>query len=162
MANKSLIILMSYHHKNTEKIAKVIADVMDAPIKSPQQISLDEIAQYDLIGFGSGIYDSHHHKKLLDLADQLPQVKNKKAFLFSTFGAPKFIATQEFILKNHIILREKLLKKGFQVMGEFGCAGFNTNSFLVKFGGINKGRPNTEDLKQAEEFAQSIMSKWEI
>ncbi|MBP7174919.1 MAG: flavodoxin, partial [Thermoclostridium sp.] len=139
MPNKSLILLMSYHHKNTEKIAKTIANVIDAQIKSPQQISPDEIAQYDLIGFGSGIYDGHHHKKLLDFADQLPQVKNKKAFLFSTFGAPKLIANREFVLKNHLILKEKLLKKGFQVIEEFGCAGFNTNSFLVKFGGLNKG-----------------------
>ncbi|MBP7175391.1 MAG: hypothetical protein KBA53_04110 [Thermoclostridium sp.] len=49
MANKSLILLMSYHHKNTEKITKVIADVLDAQIKSPQQINPDEIDQYDLI-----------------------------------------------------------------------------------------------------------------
>jgi hypothetical protein len=56
-----------------------------------------------LIGFGSGIYDGHHHKLLLDLAD----------FIFSTFGAPKFIANEEFIAKNHSILRERLKKKGF-------------------------------------------------
>jgi flavodoxin len=34
--------------------------------------------------------------------------------------------------------------------------GFNTNSFLKLFGGINKGRPNAEDLKRAEEFAQKL------
>jgi len=42
------------------------------------------------------------------------------------------------------------------IIDEFNCAGFNTNSFLKLFGGINKGKPNTEDLKQAEEFAQNL------
>jgi hypothetical protein len=27
------------------------------------------------------------------------------------------------------------------------------------FGGMNKGRPNAEDLKNAEEFAQNLMQK---
>jgi hypothetical protein len=36
------------------------------------------------------------------------------------------------------------------------CPGFNTNSFLKFFGGINKGRPNANDLKRAEEFAMNL------
>lgn len=159
MAGSSLVVLLSYHNKNTEKIAKVIAEVINAQIKTPQQVSPDEITKYDLIGFGSGIYDSHHHMMILDLVDQIPRVENKKAFIFSTFGAPKFIANEKFILKNHFMLREKLQTKGFQIIGEFGCAGLNTNSFLKKFGGLNKGRPDTEDLKRAEQFAHDIMKR---
>lgn len=53
-------------------------------------------------------------------------------------------------------LKEKLLSKGYSVVGEFSCAGFNTNSFLKYIGGINKGRPNAEDLKRAEEFAGDL------
>jgi hypothetical protein len=45
------------------------------------------------------------------------------------------------------------------VIGEFGCAGWNTNSFLRFFGGLNKGRPNAEDLRNAEEFARSVKGK---
>jgi flavodoxin len=48
--------VFSYHHKNTEKIAQVMAKVLDAPIKTPQQIHPAELQEYDLIGFGSGIY----------------------------------------------------------------------------------------------------------
>ena len=55
----------------------------------------------------------------------------------------------------HTPLREKLLSKGYMIVDEFNCLGFNTNSFLKYFGGINKGRPNAEDLKDAEEFAQN-------
>lgn len=53
-------------------------------------------------------------------------------------------------------LKETLQSKGYTIVGEFGCAGFNTNKFLKYFGGINKGRPNSEDLKHAEEFATKL------
>ena len=150
---KSLLVLFSFHHNNTEKIARVFAKVLDAPIKTPQQINPEKLQDYDLIGFGSGIYDFKHHKLLLDLADKLPKVTERKAFIFSTSGAPVdsrvFRNTREF----HTPLREKLKSKGYMIVDEFNCPGFNTNSFIKNIGGLNKGRPNAEDLKHAEEFA---------
>ncbi|MDI9594350.1 MAG: flavodoxin, partial [Atribacterota bacterium] len=119
----------------------------------------EDLQEYGLIGFGSGIYSGKHHKILLDLADKLPQVTNQKAFIFSTYGAPEISVTKEFIVKNHSTLREKLQSKGYLIIDEFSCAGFNTNSFLKLFGGINKGRPNDEDFKHAEEFAQNLKQK---
>jgi flavodoxin len=147
---KSLLVLFSYHHNNTEKIANVFAKVLDAQIKTPQQINPEELQEYSLIGFGSGIYSAKHHKLLLDLADKLPQATNGKAFIFSTSS------NLEPLAKNHSPLREKLQSKGYMIVDEFSCAGFNTNSFSKLFGGINKGRPNAEDLKHAEEFAQNL------
>ena len=110
------------------------------------------------VGFGSGIYGYQHDISLLDLADKLPEVTDKKAFIFSTTGAP--IAFGESALtkaiEQHIPLKEKLQSKGYTIVDEFICAGFNTNKFLKYFGGINKGRPNAEDLKHAEEFASKL------
>jgi len=156
---KSLVVVFSYHHKNTEKIANACAKALGAEVKTPQQVKPEEIAEYDLIGFGSGIYSATFDPSVLDLADRLPQVSDKKVFLFSTYGAPAFIANREFIEKNHRQIREKLQAKGYTVIGEFGCAGWNTNSFLRFFGGLNKGRPNAEDLRNAEEFARSVKGK---
>jgi len=119
---KTLLILYSYHHKNTEKIAKVFAKVLDAQIKTPQQINPDELHEYNLIGFGSGIYGEKHHKTLLDLADKLPQVTNKKAFIFSTSA----IMGKEKVANDHSTLREKLQSKGYMIVDEFACKGFNT------------------------------------
>ncbi|MFX0062500.1 MAG: flavodoxin family protein [Candidatus Hermodarchaeota archaeon] len=153
---KSLLVLVSVHHKNTEKIANVFAKVLDAQIKTPRQINPEELQEYSLIGFGSGIYDGKHHRSLLDLADKLPQVTDRKAFIFSTCGVPGIGMTEEVVVKNHASLREKLQSKGYMIVDEFSCVGFNTNSFLKLFGGINKGRPNAEDLKHAEEFAQNL------
>ena len=116
-------------------------------------------SDYDLVGFGSGIYSATFDASILDLADRLPQVNNKNAFLFSTYGAPAFIANREFVKNNHSQIREKLKSKGYTVIGEFGCAGWNTNSFLKYFGGLNKGKPDAEDLMNAEAFARDMKQK---
>jgi len=158
---KSIVIVCSYHHKNTEKVAKRIAGVLGAKIVSPQQLKPQELFDYDLIGFGSGIYDAKHHLKLLDLADIMPPANGNRAFLFSTDGMPRALVKSKSMLadkmrEDHKVLREKLLAKGYTIAGEFGCAGFNTNSFLKWFGGINKCRPNENDLSLAETFARKL------
>jgi flavodoxin len=149
---RSLLIVVSYHHKNTEKIASVFARVLEAQTREPGQIHPEELQEYDLIGFGSGIYDAKHHTDILDLADRLPQVTNRKAFIFSTSSH----IGDDQVVKDHSTLREKLQSKGYVIVDEFSCKGFNTNSFLRHFGGMNKGRPNADDLKHAEEFAANL------
>jgi flavodoxin len=149
---KALLVLFSYHHNNTERIANVFAKVLDAQIKTPQQVDPEELQEYSLVGFGSGIYGAKHHESLLDLADKLPHATYKKAFIFSTsamLGGKK-------VANDHSTLREKLQSKGYMIVDEFACKGFNTNSFMKYLGGMNKGRPNAEDLKHAEEFAQKL------
>jgi len=129
-----------------------MAKVLDAQVKSPQQTTFEELSQYDLVGFGAGIDSGKHYGELLDFADALPQVTDKKAFIFSTSG----VTGEKKLNKDHLALREKLQSKGYLIVDEFQCKGFNTNLFLKYFGGINKGRPDEEDLKHAEEFAQNL------
>ncbi len=131
-------------------MADVFAKVLDTQVKTPQQTNLEELKQYDLVGFGSGIYLGKHHKDLLSLADKLPQVDSKKAFIFSTSGDTRNIA------KLHSTLKEKLQSKGYVVVDEFNCAGFDTVGPLKLIGGIKKGKPDAEDLKHAEEFALKL------
>jgi flavodoxin len=149
---KTLIVVFSYHHKNTQKVADVIAKVVDSQVKSPQETSSDELNKFDLVGFGAGIDSGKHYRELLDFADALPQVTDKKTFIFSTSG----ITGEKKLTKDHSALREKLQSKGYLIVGEFQCKGFNTNLFLKYFGGMNKGSPTEEDLKHAEEFAQNL------
>jgi len=155
MAMKSLLVVISIHHNNTVKIAQAMANILDAEIKKPQQIKPEKLHDYDLVGFGSGIYGAEHHEFLHDLADALPQVTNKKAFIFSTSA----IMGKDKVANDHSKLREKLQSKGYIIIDEFACKGFNTNSFMKYFGGMNKGRPNAEDLKRAEEFAENLKQK---
>ena len=63
------------------------------------------------------------------------------------------------MVDDHSSLKEKLQSKGYTIIDEFQCKGFNTNSFLKFFGGMNKGRPNTEDLKNGEEFVLNLKQK---
>jgi flavodoxin len=149
---KCLLIVYSYHHNNTQKVAEVMAKALDAQIKTPQQTDPKELQEFSIVGFGAGIDSGKHYKQLLDFADTLPQVNAKNAFIFSTAG----VSNDKKRQKDHTKLREKLQSKSYTIIDEFQCKGFNTNVFLKYIGGMNKGRPNEEDLQAAEEFAQNL------
>ena len=122
---QSLLVVFSYHHKNTEKVANVFTKVLDAQIKTPQQINPVDLQEYSLVGFGSGIDSGKHYKPLLDFTDRLLPVDNKNSFIFSTAA----LTGEEKREKDHSNLREKLESKGYRIVDEFQCKGFNTNSF---------------------------------
>ena len=152
---KSLLIVYSYHHNNTQKIAEVFAQVLDAKILNPQEVNLEKLPEYDLIGFGSGIYSAKHHRTVLDMIDKLPHVTDSKSFIFSTAA----LTSKKKLIKDHSTLREKLQSKGYDVVDDFQCKGFNTNSFMKYLGGMNKGRPSPEDFQHAKEFAEKLKQK---
>lgn len=154
---KTLLIVYSYHHNNTQKIGQVIANQLNADIMNPLEVDPDQMSDYDLIGFGSGIYSGKHHESLLSLVDRFPPVESKYAFIFSTAALTGEFKTK----KDHEKLCTKLQSKGYCILEDFSCKGFNTNSFLKYFGGMNKGRPNDHDLKNAQEFAEIIKEKYQ-
>ncbi|MGF7117178.1 flavodoxin family protein [Methanobacterium oryzae] len=145
---KTAIIYKSIHHGNTKKIAKTIAGSLNADIFDLKEAKEDIIKEYDIIGFGSGIYFSKPHKKLIKFIDSLSDEKTKKAFVFSTSGKKK----SEF----NDLLKNKLSRKGFEVIGDFNCKGFDTWGPLKLIGGLNKGNPDEEDLINAKKFAESL------
>jgi flavodoxin len=152
---KVLIIYISVHHGNTEKVAKVMASILDAELLQVKQADASILEQYDLIGFGSGIYFGKHHKSLLDFVEILPTLRNKKAFIFSTSGLRKIPFVHDFDKP----LKQRLQRKGFDIIGEFSCRGYDTSQAAMIIGGVNKGRPHAKDLKQAEDFAKSLKSR---
>lgn len=150
---KVLLIVYSYHHHNTLKVAEAFSKVLDARITSPDNMNPQEINDYDLIGFGAGIDSGKHYKPLLDFAEKLPKNSNKSAFIFSTSA----VQGQNKVFKDHLALRNILLSKDYQIIDEFSCKGYNTNLFLKYFGGMNKGRPNEDDLNKAKDFAIKLV-----
>lgn len=148
---KTLIICESVHHGNTKKIADAMAGVLGAEVKKPGEVDAGMLGGYDLIGFGSGIYMGKSHKNLLKLADALPKLE-KKAFIFSTAGR------ENVNMKGHRALKEKLTGKGFKIVDEFTCLGYDTFGPLVLVGGVNKGKPDEKDLENARRFAAKIAS----
>jgi len=146
---KILIICESVHHGNTMKIAEVMAEELTADIKKPAEVKNEDLEKYDLVGFGSGIYNGKHYISLFRFIDNLTGQKDKKCFIFSTAS----ICYE----KIHDPLKTALLAKGFVVVGNFICRGFSDYGFLKYFfGGINKNRPNQEDFSRAKEFALNI------
>lgn len=148
---KVLIIYYSVHHNNTEKVAKAISEVLDAKLERVSDVDANSVSEYDLVGFGSGIYFSKHHAALLHIVDKLPILK-KKVFIFSTRGIG---ITGVY----HRALKEKLLKKKCDIIGDFSCKGFNTYGPFKLIGGINKGRPNEKDLENARDFAAFLKDR---
>lgn len=149
---KSLLIVHSWHHNSTANVANAMADALRAGVKTPLTTDAADLAGYDLIGFGAGIDSGAHYGELLAFAKTLPNAPGKMCFLFSTCG----VCTESKMVTDHAALRAILEEKGYQVLGDFSCLGFNTNSFLKYLGGINKGRPNAEDLARARAFARGM------
>jgi flavodoxin len=152
----TLIILAASTGTSTIKIADAIARELGAAILSPERIDPGDLGNYALIGFGSGIFDQMHHRSLLELADRLPDSRDRRTFIFSTSGVSRQFAIDHGIDDPHRPLRGKLMARGYAVVGEFNCAGFNDNSFLKLFGGMNKGRPNEADIARARAFAAGL------
>jgi flavodoxin len=163
MSVKSLVIVYSSHHGNTAKIARAMADALGAEVKTQSDVRPEELREYDLVGFGSGIDSGRHYKPLLDLADALPHAAGSSAFIFSTCGIPASMFGEGYIEnyaeESHAALRKKLMSKGYTIAGEFNCAGFNTNSFLKYFGGLNRSRPDARDLEAAAAFARNLEAR---
>lgn len=149
---KILIVYQSVHHGNTKKVAEAMAKVLKAKLAKPSEVK--NVAQYDVIGFGSGIYFWRHHISLLRFVDKLPQLQNKKAFIFSTAGLKAY----GFTLMHHA-LKKRLLAKGFKILGEYTCLGYDSYGMLKYISGLNKGRPNQKDIKKAKYFARELKKK---
>ncbi|MDD5194761.1 MAG: flavodoxin family protein [Candidatus Omnitrophica bacterium] len=149
---KTLIIFYSVHHNNTEKIARMMAKALMAELLTPDKVKFYELHNYDLIGFGSGIYFGRHHKMLISFAGKLPAL-NKKTFIFSTSG-------RGVTGKYHDALKEKLSQAKCEIIGEFTCKGYDTFGPLKFFGGVNKEHPTQDDLEAAKVFAYSLKNKF--
>jgi flavodoxin len=149
---KALIIYVSLHHGNTEKVASAMANALDAVLLQVKQADADTLPWYDLIGFGSGVYFGKHHASLLEFVDKLPVVENKRAFIFSTSGLRRMWLVHDFSRA----LEERLRRKGFDIIDEFSCRGLDTYRATGLVGGINRGRPNVRDLQHAEDFARRL------
>lgn len=150
---KTLIVCDSVHMGNTQKIAEVFAKVLGATVIPSSEVEVSRLSEYDLVGFGSGIYMGKHNKALLGLVDRLPFGSGRKVFIFSTSwsGLVK-------IEKNHKELADKFLSKDFKIVGNFSCLGATTFGPLKWFGGINKKHPDAEELELARMFAEGMRS----
>ena len=144
------ICYQSRHHGNTRKVLEAMASAGDADLIDVTSRIAPRLDRYDLVGFASGIYFGRFHETVLRYAEQyLPQWKD--VFLVSTYGAPG---------RHHLdAIRAVVRAKGCPVLGEFGCRGWDTFGPFRLVGGLAKGHPDEEDLRQAAEFFRGLSAR---
>lgn len=144
---KTAIVYYSRHHGNTKKLLDAIAQKHEVTLIDAAENPLAELSGYDRVGFASGIYYSKFHKSLLKLAEEkLPE--GMPVFFLYTYGAKKEGYTQA--------ITEAVKEHDAQVLGEFGCFGFNTFGPFKLVGGIAKGHPDSDDLANAVAFYEGL------
>ncbi len=150
-----LILCKSIHHGSTAKVAEAMRGVLGARIAAPEEVPYASLADCSLVGFGSGVYYGGMHPALVEWLRGLPDAAaiTIPAFLFTTSGLP-------FLAKAWAApLRRLLARKGFDVLGEFACRGFDTWGPLWLTGGLNRDHPDKRDLERARLFADEIARK---
>ena len=153
-ASDCLILCKSVHHENTAHVAHAMAEVFgaDTVVAAPEEVPFTSLAGGGLVGFGSGVYYGRMHPALFDWLHGLPDAREptRPAFVFSTSGLPFLTAVW------HRPLKRLLARKGFRVVGEFACRGFDTWGPLWFAGGLNRAHPDEGDLQRARTFAQTL------
>lgn len=144
---KTAIVYYSRHHENTKKLIDAINTEYNIDMIDVTKTSSADLSSYDLIGFASGIYYSKFHKSVLQFAENnLP--KGKNVFFLYTYGAKKEGYTKA--------ITTAVSKQEANILGEFGCFGFNTFGPFKLIGGIAKGHPNKDDLENACSFFAAL------
>lgn len=164
-ASELLVVFAGRHSGSTFKIAAAVSEELGAALVGLDEAgaaSASPIGERRMVGFGSGIFHGKNDESLIEFVEALPPCQGTRAFIYSTCGAPADIVKEdrrrEAMRKNHLALRNALEAQGFAVVGEFSCPGYNDNSFLRLFGGMNRGRPDSNDLDEARRFAADLLA----
>jgi NAD-dependent dihydropyrimidine dehydrogenase PreA subunit len=149
MNHKVVVICESIYNGNTTKIARTMAQTLGCRYITSQQALSEDLSQYNVIGFGSGIYFGTHHPAIFEVVDKLDP-NRQDIFIFSSRGAP-------ILGKYHNGLKKVLAEKGKNIVGEFSVRAYDETGPWVIIGGGNVGKPNENDLKKAERFVRKIL-----
>ena len=146
---KIVIIYASVHHGNTKKIAEAMASVISADLIDIIKNKGFDLSGYDVIGFASGVYYHGFHESIKKYIEETEFTKDQRVFLACTCG----LAYRDYTKG----IKKKLTRKNIQCIGHFQCRGFDTFGIFGRLGGIAKDHPNDNDLKNAKQFALTMI-----
>lgn len=150
---KVILVCKSVSHGNTQRVAEAMSQVLGGRVVDPADLDPAELADCDLVGFGSGIFNMEFHPELRRFIASLPAGQHGKAFVFRTSGFP------ETPLRRYVThLTRDIEKKGFDVVDAFDCRGFDTWLPLRIVGGIQKDHPDATDIIAARTFAEKLQA----
>ena len=142
---KTAIIYYSKHHENTKKLLDAIREAHPDDVTLIDVLAADaaDLSEYDAVGFASGIYYSKFEKRVISFArDFLPE--GKDVFFIYTCGSKRDGYTKS--------IREALKGKNANILGEYGCLGYDTFGPFKLIGGIAKKHPDSEEIQEAVSF----------
>jgi flavodoxin/NAD-dependent dihydropyrimidine dehydrogenase PreA subunit len=140
---------------NTRKVVEVIADTFQVEGHSAKTIPLKDAApgdllNIDLLGFGTPCFSSKTPQPVMDFINAIPSMINQKVFVFATCsGAPGRVLLD---------MGNSLREKEANVIGEALFRG-EVHHPAPSVSGRFTGRPNAEDLIQAESFARAVSAQ---
>lgn len=147
---KTAICYYSTHHGNTLQVARAMTRGYDVDFFDLSTQREAALADYDLVGFASGIYGFAFHPSVVAFARKyLPQ--GKAVFFVYTYGIAKGTGAKEIAKVSR--------EKSARILGEFSCRGYNTFGPFKLMGGSGKGRPTQEDFHRAGDFFKNIVDK---
>lgn len=146
---KTAIIYYSRHHENTKQLLDAIcrASTDEITLFDVTQTASANLEEYDMVGFASGIYYSKFEKRVLSFAKNNTPA-GKDVFFIYTYGAAKKGYTDA--------IREALVGTDANILGEYGCFGFNTFGPFKLIGGIAKNHPDADELQRAISFYNNL------
>ena len=150
MKKKIVIIYTSLHHGNTLKLVKAISDKYNIEIIDATEKSVVDLQKYDVIGFASGIDFGKFYEAIEDFAKENLPIKKQVFFLYTCAMERKGFTNS---------MREIVAKKDAEVLGEYGCKGYNTYGPWKVIGGMNKKHPTEEEILLAVKFFENLLGK---
>lgn len=148
---KILVIINSTHRQNTMKIAEVMAEAAPLTIVDVADAEHYNVGDYDIVGYGSGIYAGKFGKKIINhINKNLEDLKN--VFVFSTSGTGKERYNESLVA----YLNEQCKN----VLGSFACKGLCKWFIFTLVGGIAKGHPDMNDFDEAQTFIEQVIEKY--
>ena len=138
---------------NTQKVAQVMSKVFSETgnivrIVSLKEATAEDATKSDLLGIGTPCFASQAPTPIKQFLRTLPRLNGKPAFVFATSGgAPGRVLYD---------LTSLLRKKEADVIGGFLTRGELRHPAPCLIGRM-RGRPNQEDLANAQHFAKSVV-----
>ena len=146
---KTAIIYYSTHHGNTKKLVDAIKkDDPSVDLVDITAVSSVDLTGYDLIGIASGIYASNFSKNIRAFVEKNLPAGKKVFFLFtSSLNSPGFTNS----------IRKVTDAKMANVVGQYGCTGYDTFGPFKLVGGVGKGHPDAQEIAGAVSFYQGLL-----
>ena len=147
------IVYYSEHHGNTKKLLDAIAMQADVTLIDAVENKEVNLADFDCVGFASGIYFASFAKQLLAFAqEKLPE--NKDVFFICTCGVQSGVYFDA--------IRRITKAKQCRELGTYQCLGFDTFGPFKLVGGIAKGHPDEDEIAAAVEFYQGMEDRNQV